>query len=69
MSKEGTLVTVGILVAISPFIGLPYSWLAWILPVLGGITVLVGYVIRKDIIAERSEPTRVSYEAQAPQVT
>lgn len=64
MSKEGTLVTVGILTALSPFIGLPYSWLAWILPVLGVITLIVGYVIRKDMIA-----VRPSYEVQSPQVS
>ena len=67
MSKEGTLVTVGILTAVAPFIGLPYSWLAWILPVLGIITVIVGYVIRKDMIADR-DAIRPTYEAQSPQV-
>ncbi len=64
MSKEGTLVTIGILTAVSPFLGLPYSWLAWILPVLGILAVIVGYVIKKDKAELRS-----LYEIQSPQAS
>lgn len=35
MSREGIVIVLGVLVAVSPFIGLPYYLLAWVLPVLG----------------------------------
>lgn len=39
----------GILVLVSPFVGLPLSLLTWVLPVLGGLTLGVGasYSMRK----------------------
>jgi peptidoglycan/LPS O-acetylase OafA/YrhL len=51
MSKEGTLFTVGVLVMLAPFSGLPLSWLAWILVVLGAIVIIVAYFVRKDRMA------------------
>jgi len=48
MSKEGTLMIVGVLVILAPFSGLPLSWLEWILPVLGVIVIIVGYLVRRD---------------------
>lgn len=35
MSREGVVIVLGVLIAVSPFIGLPYYLLAWVLPVLG----------------------------------
>jgi len=54
MSKEGTLITVGVLVILSPFLGLPSSFLAFALPVLGAITLFVGYTIRKEKVNQRA---------------
>ncbi len=51
MSKEGTLITIGVVVVLSPFLGLPHSWLAWILPLCGLAVLLVGYFIRKEHVA------------------
>ena len=48
MSREATLILVGILVAISPFSGLPRSWLAVILPFLGLVTIGIGYAMRHE---------------------
>lgn len=48
MSKEGTLFTVGVLVMLAPFAGLPMSWLAWILPLLGAVVVIVAYLVRQQ---------------------
>lgn len=35
MSKEGTIMLCAVVVAVSPFVGLSYSWLMWLLPILG----------------------------------
>ena len=35
MSNEGLLMTLGIMIAISPFVGVPSSWLSLIVPLLG----------------------------------
>ena len=57
MSKEGTLITLGILIAVSPFLGLPLSFLAFALPILGAITLFIGYTIRKErVTAHRETP-------------
>jgi hypothetical protein len=51
MSKEGTLFTVGVLVMLAPFSGLPLSWLTWILVALGAIVVIVAYFVRQERMA------------------
>lgn len=40
MHHNRIFIVFGILVALSPFVGLPYSWLAVLLPVLGALIVL-----------------------------
>ena len=46
MSRTGTLVLLGILVALAPFVGLPLSVLAWVLPILGVMVLLTGISLR-----------------------
>lgn len=61
MSRESLLVLVGILVALSPFSGLPLVWLAFITPFLGAVTVLIGFSL-----ASRKRNTQSPvYEAPA----
>lgn len=48
MSKESSLFTVGVLVLISPFLGLPVSVLGFMLPILGIIILSVAYALRKE---------------------
>lgn len=43
MTKEGLLITLGVLTAVSPFVGLPSSWLAYILPMFGLIAAVVAF--------------------------
>lgn len=43
MSKETILIIVGVLVVLSPFLGLPASWLSLILPALGAVVVGIAY--------------------------
>ena len=45
MSRESLLVLIGILVVLSPFVGLPLTWLAVLVPVLGGMVALIGVTL------------------------
>lgn len=49
MSRERLLMLIGILVLVSPFVGLPLTILTWVLPLLGGLTLGIGasYAMRK----------------------
>lgn len=42
MSRERALMLLGILVLVSPFVGLPLAILTWILPLLGGLVLGIG---------------------------
>jgi TRAP-type C4-dicarboxylate transport system permease small subunit len=41
MSRERILTLIGLLTALAPFLGFPYSWLMFILPVLGVLVALI----------------------------
>lgn len=56
MSRESLLILLGVLVALSPFLGIPLSLLAWILPVLGLVTLGIGVSLR----AERTRGIRLN---------
>lgn len=46
MSHEGTLTLLGILVLLTPFLGLPYSWLMVILPIFGLAVMALSILLR-----------------------
>lgn len=46
MSRESVLVLVGILIALSPFLGIPMPWLAIVLPLLGILVAVIGTSLR-----------------------
>ena len=48
MSRESMLILLGILVMLSPFLGLPLSLLAWLLPFLGFVTLGIGISLRTE---------------------
>lgn len=48
MTREGFLIFMGLLVAISPFIGVPVAWLEWALPVIGIFIIGTSLLIRHD---------------------
>ncbi len=48
MSRESMLILLGILVMLSPFLGLPLSLLAWLLPFLGLVTLGIGISLRTE---------------------
>ncbi|HEV7121512.1 MAG TPA: hypothetical protein VGN56_01645 [Candidatus Paceibacterota bacterium] len=64
MSRERLLMLLGILVLVSPFVGLPLSLLAWVLPVLGGLVLGIGasYAMRKRMQHAQQNGQLVSYD-------
>ena len=52
MTRESTLIVLGILVSISLFIGLPLSLLEWVLPLVGLLIVGIGVTLRKKRLIE-----------------
>ncbi len=61
MNSPRALVLLGIVTALSPFVGLPYSWLRVLLPILGIVIVVVAFRVRA-IRPRRVEPV---YDEQA----
>jgi hypothetical protein len=61
MSRESFLIVLAVLVMISPFLGLPGSWLFWLLPVLGLFVLIIGISLRRD--RHFREMTPASHEA------
>jgi hypothetical protein len=55
MSRESILMILGVLVAVSPWSGVPLSILAWILPVLGLAVVFIGFTLRTRITVLRQK--------------
>lgn len=62
MSHESTIFLLGILIALTPFLGLPYSWLMVIVPVLSVLTALFAILAR----ARRLADAHVAVRAPAP---
>lgn len=52
MSHEGTLTLLGILTVLAPFLGLPYSWLMVIIPILGLAIVALSVLLRARSMSE-----------------
>lgn len=66
MSREGTLILLGVIVVLSPFLGLPYSWLMWILPILGLAVLAQGIVLRmRRLTATQAAPAREIHDSQS----
>ncbi len=51
MHRHNALVLLGLLAALSPFVGLPYSVLAFVLPVLGLLVAGTALTMRKGNVA------------------
>lgn len=45
MSRERILIALGVLIALSPFVGLPYAWLMVFLPIAGLLATLIGVTL------------------------
>jgi hypothetical protein len=64
MSRPATLIVLGILIFLSPFSGLPLSWLSWILPILGLGVLVSGLSLRQARVRaeRRAAPSAVIAE-------
>jgi hypothetical protein len=47
MTRNGALILFGVLVILSPFSGLPFSFLQWLFVIFGAGIVLIGVSLRK----------------------
>lgn len=56
MHRLQALMVLGLLTALSPFLGLPYAWLMWILPVLGIVSFVTAFTLSRK---RRSALTRL----------
>lgn len=67
MTTESTLILLGILTALVPFLGLPYAWLLWIVPLLGLLIAGTGIMLRARRLTSEGVPRR-AVETVPPQV-
>ncbi len=64
MKNGRTLIILGALVIVAPFIGLPYSWLRFMLPVLGALVLVAGVRSRPRRAQEPVPAAEPSYDEQ-----
>jgi hypothetical protein len=64
MSRERLLMLLGILVVVSPFVGLPLAILTWVLPVLGALVFAIG-----TSFAMRKRSMQIAQQAHAPEIS
>ena len=50
MSKESTLLLLGVLIVLAPFLGLPYAWLMVVLPLCGVLVVALSIALKKGTV-------------------
>lgn len=55
MHRESILIALGALIAVSPYLGLPYAWLMFVLPVLGLLVLATGLSMRMRRRAQEKE--------------
>lgn len=68
MKRENVLIVLGILVAISPYIGVPLSILGFVLPTLGLLIAIVGVMMRrKDQLSLRHAASERAVPIHAPE--
>ncbi|HRH24401.1 MAG TPA: hypothetical protein PK109_02325 [Candidatus Paceibacterota bacterium] len=64
MARSSILILLGILVLLTPYLGLPYAWLMVLLPILGLCVLLIGITLRgkrrAPVIAPESYETHSS---------
>jgi len=55
MSKEMTVIALGVLVVITPFLGIPGSWKTFIFVVAGVALAAVGFLLRGESLARGAD--------------
>jgi hypothetical protein len=67
MSKEATVVILGVFIAVLPFLGFPESWRV-VMYVVSGISIMaLGFMLRADHLHRESAPRRAA--VQRPRVS
>ncbi len=51
MSKEMTVIALGVLVVVTPYLGIPGSWKTFVLVVAGAALAGVGFLLRGEALA------------------
>jgi hypothetical protein len=69
MTRETVLIFLGILIAISPYLGLPLTILDFVLPILGLLIIVIGIMYRRTdklslrhVASERALPVHTVHE-------
>lgn len=47
MSKESFIFILGVVVAVTPFLGIPGTWKQWVFIIAGVLIIVVGYQLRR----------------------
>lgn len=69
MSKEMTVIALGVLVVVTPYLGIPGSWKTVILVIAGAVLAGVGFLLRGEALARSSAPGRGHFvENSAPAI-
>ncbi len=55
MSKEMTVIALGLFVAVVPYIGIPSSWKTPLLLVVGILIILMGFLLRGSALSRGTE--------------
>jgi Na+/H+ antiporter NhaC len=56
MSRDTILLFFAVLIAVAPFAGIPFAWFAWIFPIVGFATLIIGISLRRDRKARSAAP-------------
>jgi hypothetical protein len=70
MSRETILIALGVLIAITPYLGLPLKVLGILLPILGLITAFIGFTLRSRNLVQvlpREAPERIVPVYETPE--
>jgi hypothetical protein len=67
MTRESILIVLGILVALSPWSGLPLDWLMYALVVSGLAVAIIGWTLRERRTVQSSVPVQHTVEPVAPE--
>ena len=66
MTRESLLIILGLILALSPFLALPYTWLMVLVPILSLAVIVIGITLRRKRSLESSRSEAVApppYEA------
>lgn len=65
MHRESILIVLGVITAVMPYLGLPYGWLMFALPVLGLLILIIGLSLRMKRRAREMPPVTTPNEAHS----